>query len=239
MKIKEARQLGAQISNQVRAGSIEAAHALLSPVLNKRTPFDKLRIIGYPIGETPKEQSDAFIERIAGEKTEGGWVVIAAALEKRLERDMAGALHLCRKFIIAGDIWYCADILAEGVAGNALVINFEEALLKLDAWRNDENRWIRRAVGVSAHYWGKRSKGNQPRHAGHLLTFLEPLFYENQVEAVKGIGWGLKTIGRYYPDMLSDWLAHLLNKPERSYRALMVRKAVTYLPPERRAAIGL
>lgn len=238
MKINEARQLGAQISSQVRAGSIEAAYALLSPVLASRTPFNTLRAIGYPVSQAPKAGVDAFNERIAVGKTEGGWVVIAAALEMRLATDPADALQQSRKFIRAGDIWYCADILAEGVAGNALVINFDQALPQLETWRFDENHWIRRAVGVCAHYWAKRSKGKIPLQAGELLTFLEPLFYERQVEAVKGVGWGLKTIGRYYPDLLADWLSSMLSKPEGSCRVLMLRKAAAYLPPARRAELG-
>ena len=39
----------------------------------------------------------------------GGWVVIASALEKQLERDLAGALARCRSFIVAADVWYAAD----------------------------------------------------------------------------------------------------------------------------------
>lgn len=239
MRINEARELGAAIADQVRAGSIEAAYALLSPVLVHLTPFNTLRAIGYPVGQAPHARVDAFNERIAGEKTEGGWVVIAAALEMRLGTDLADALQQSRKFIRVGDIWYCADILAEGVAGNALVINFDQALPQLETWRFDENHWIRRAVGVCAHYWAKRSKGKMPRQAGELLAFLDPLFYEKQVEAVKGVGWGLKTIGRYYPDLLADWLSSMLNKPGGSCRVLMLRKAAAYLPPDRRVELGV
>ena len=132
MNINEARKLGAQIADQVRAGSIEEAFCLLAPILERRTPFNKLRAIGYPLGEISKELVDRFIDRIARERTEGGWVVIAAALEKRLAEDLADALHQSRKYILDGYVWYCADILAEGVAGNGLVIEFEETLALLD-----------------------------------------------------------------------------------------------------------
>lgn len=26
------------------------------------------------------------------------------------------------------------------------------------------------------------------------------------MDAVKGMGWGLKTLGRHYPDLVADWL---------------------------------
>jgi hypothetical protein len=53
---------------------------------------------------------------------------------------------------------------------------------------------------------------------------------DRDTAAIKGVGWGLKTIGRYYPDLLVPWLRDqvAVKKP----RKLMVRKAVTYLPDD-------
>jgi hypothetical protein len=46
------------------------------------------------------------------------------------------------------------------------------------------------------------------------------------------VGWGLKTLGRYYPDLMADWLAQQVG---RRHRALMLRKALTYLSDAQRA----
>jgi hypothetical protein len=54
------------------------------------------------------------------------------------------------------------------------------------------------------------------------------------MQAVKGIGWGLKTLGRYYPDLMSDWLTVLVLQEKRPHRVIMLRKACTYLPDEQR-----
>jgi hypothetical protein len=182
---------------------------------------------------------DAFLERIAADKTEGGWVVIASALEGRLGHDLAGALARCREYIIAADVWYAADTLGEGVAGQALVSCFQPALDGLASWRQDANPWVRRAVGTAVHFWAKRSRGGAdhvPR-AKALLAFLEPMFEEWDVTAVKGVGWGLKTLGRYYPDLTADWLAQQVLPDQRRHRALMLRKALTYLSDEQRAHV--
>jgi 3-methyladenine DNA glycosylase AlkD len=234
MKTGQARDVGARIANLVAAGETEQAYALLSPVLNKRTPFDKLRLIGWPIGEAPQADTDPFIYRIATDRTEGGWVVIASILEKQLGRDLPGTLSRCRENMLAGDVWYCCDILAEGVAGNALVSMFDEALEQLEPWRTDEDPWVRRAFGIGAHYWAKRSQGNEPAKAAELLQLLKPMFEERVMQAVKGIGWGLKTLGRYYPDLMSDWLTVLVLQEKRPHRVIMLRKACTYLPDEQR-----
>ena len=245
MKTKEAREMGKRIAVVVQAGQIAQAYALLSPVLAERTPFAMLRRIGEPVGAGPLEEAcpeydrraNAFLERIAADKTEGGWVVIASVLEKQLDRDLAGAFARCRGFIVAADVWYATDILGEGVVGQALVAHFQPALALLAPWREDANHWVRRAVGVSVHFWAKRSRGaaEHTAQAEALLAFLKPMFEEWEMDAVKGVGWGLQTLGRHYPDLVADWVAQQVVHRQRRHRAIMLRKALTYLSDEQRA----
>ncbi|MFC2053730.1 DNA alkylation repair protein [Chloroflexota bacterium] len=237
MKTQEARDPGARLAGLVQRGELTEAYSLLIPVLSERTKFDMLRLIGHPIGRGALSQVNTFLELIAADKSEGGWVVIGSALEMQLNRDRRGAFDRCRGYIIAGDIWYAADILGEQVPGNALVADFKSSLRLLNPWRVDENRWVRRAVGVSAHYWTKRVRGagEKRNQAAELLAFLDPMFAEWQKDAAKGTGWGLKTLGRYYPDLTTAWLHEQVVVRRRRHRAIMLRKALTYLPPEQRA----
>jgi 3-methyladenine DNA glycosylase AlkD len=237
MKAKEARELGKQIAALVQAAQVEQAYALLSPVLAERTPFRLLDLIGEAVGAGPIETANAFLDRIAADKAEGGWVVIASALREQLERDAAGAFARCRDFVIAANIWYGTDILGERVPGPALVADFHPSLKFLAPWREDSNAWIRRTVGVAVHFWAKRSRGEQAAEAEALLAFLEPMFEEWEMDAVKGVGWGLKTLGRHYPDLVADWLVEQVFHQQRRHRALMLRKALKYLPDEQRARI--
>jgi 3-methyladenine DNA glycosylase AlkD len=237
MKTQEARELGERVAALVQTGQITQAYTLLSPVLAERTPFPLLGRIGEPVGAGPLEETNTFLQRIAVDKTEGGWVVIGSALGKQLDRDLASAFARCRDFIIAGDVWYAADILGERVPGPALVADFQPALDLLAPWREDTNRWVRRAVGVSVHFWAKRSRGaaEHTAQAETLLAFLEPMFEEWDVTAVKGVGWGLKTLGRHYADLVAEWVAQQVVHRQRHYRAIMLRKALTYLSDEQRA----
>jgi len=236
VKTREARELGAWLAGLVQRGELPEAYSLLFPVLSERTKFDMLRLIGHPIGRGVLDQVNTFLELIAADKSEGGWVVIGSALEMQFDRDHRGAFDRCREYIIAGDVWYAADILGEQVPGNALVADFEPSLRLLDSWRVDENRWVRRAVGVSAHHWAKRARGADKKRdqAAELLDFLEPSFAEWQIDAVKGTGWGLKTLGRYYPDLTAAWLREQVVVRKRRHRAIILRKALTYLSPEQR-----
>jgi hypothetical protein len=70
-----------------------------------------------------------------------------------------------------------------------------------------------------------------------LLDFIEPLFEERETKVVKGVGWGLKTLGKYYPQMTTNWLTRQLILKKRQPRKLMLNKAMTYLAEEQRQLI--
>ena len=228
MKTAEARALGREIRALVKDDEIEVAYARLAPVLAERTPFRLLGLIGEAVGAEPLAPVNAFLDRIASEKTEGGWVVIGTALGQQFDRDLSGAFARARRTIIAADVWYGADIIGERVPGPALVSRFEPALALLEPWRRDANVWVRRAVGVAVHFWTKRSRGVESLvpQAHTLLGFLEPMVEEWEMATAKGVGWGLKTLGKYYPDLLVAWLPRQLS---RRHRAVIERKALTYL----------
>jgi hypothetical protein len=185
------------------------------------------------------QEVNDFLALVAEGRTEGGWVIIASGLKGQLDRDPPGTFARCRGHIITADVWYAADILGEGVIGEALVTQFHPALEQLIPWREDPNSWVRRAVGVAVHFWAKRSRGAPERapEAQALLSLLEPMFWEWDLTVVKGVGWGLKTLGRYYPELVTNWLVQTIGSRDRRHRALMVRKALTYLSDEQRARV--
>lgn len=236
MNAQQARDLGEHLSGLLAQGQVAAAKDLLLPTLQARTSFALLDRLGQAIGGGPREPVEAFAERVAADRTEGGWVVIAGILRERLAWDMPGAFERARTFILHADVWYAADIFGERVPGPALLLDFGQALDLLQPWRNDPERWVRRAVGVAVHFWTKRAGGEvalRPQ-AEKLLAFLEPMFEERNVDAVKGVGWGLKTLGRYYPETAVEWLLH---QTHRRPSALTLRKALTYLSLEQQAQV--
>ena len=236
MDAKEARELGEQIAIHVEAGEMAEADRLLKPVLSIRIKFDMLDRIGAVIGRQSLEAVNEFLDRVAVTQTQGVWVIIGSALGEQLGRDMEGAFERCRSFIIAADVWYGTAILGERVPGPALVASFEPALDLLLAWRENPSRWIRRALGVSVHFWAKRSDGapELTPQAQSLLAAMGPMFDEWDMDAVKGVGWGLKTLGKHYPDLMVDWLSQQVMVGQRRHRELMVRKALTHVSEELR-----
>jgi hypothetical protein len=239
MRISEARIIGKDLTNQVQKGDIDAAQDLLYPILEKRTPFSALNQIGSSLAICPLNYVYNLLDRIAADNYMGGWVVIGSALGAQLGRDFAGTLGRCKMYIITADVWYGADILGERVPGPALLFDFNQALNILTPWREDVSRWVRRSVGVSAHYWAKKSTGSEQHanSASELLGFMTPMFTEWEMDAAKGVGWGLKTLGKYYPDILTRWLVELLSDQQLHFRSIMLRKSITYLPESSKAEI--
>jgi hypothetical protein len=63
------------------------------------------------------------------------------------------------------------------------------------------------------------------------------MFEEQFVDAAKGVGWGLKTLGRAYPELLAEWLHTQVVHRVRPHRAVLMNKALTYLSEEQRTRI--
>jgi 3-methyladenine DNA glycosylase AlkD len=239
VRTKEARQLGAAVLTLIESSRIDHAHALLSPVLAKRTSFRILDCIGEIIGAGSLEDVNVFLDQVADGETVRGWAVIGKVLGTQLERDFEDALERCRNYIITADVWHGADALAERVPGPALVNHFNPAFKAIGLWRDDPNPWVRRAIGTALHFWAKRTRGTSDYipNAALWLDWVEPMFEERDIKVVKGVGWGLKTLGKYYLQLVTEWLVKQINQKQRQPRRLILRKAMTYLTEKQCARI--
>lgn len=237
MKTEQAIRLGMDLASQIESGLTAKACNLLSPYLRERIQFPYLEKIGAPCGGIDPQKATPFLDWIADQQAESGWVIIVAAAREWLQTRLPEAYSFSRNYIIQADIWYVADIFGERVPGPALLSHYQPALRALSPWRTDPNRWVRRTVGVAVHFWAKRTKGDAQfsERAKEMLVFLEPMFCEQEMDAVKGIGWGLKTIGKHYPQVLTEWLHEQVQVKKRPCRTLMLRKALTWLDDSQRA----
>ena len=230
----QARAYGAQTRQRLENDGFPAAMDVLNDILRERTPFRLLDLVGAALDAANAQAVDDLLRAVAAQRTEGGWVVIASALRERLPRDLAGALEDSCKYIAQAAIWYGCDILGERVPGPALVAQFQPSLEILSAWRGDPDAWVRRALGVAGHFWAKRSRGlpGSETQAQALLDFYSPMLEEKDPDAAKGVGWALKTCGRYYPEVCMDWLEEQLLRQGRRSAAIVKRKALKFLPDD-------
>ena len=227
------RELAAGCRDEVVAGDVEKALARLRPVVAARTPFPLLDLIGQVVAGAAATNPTGFIallDGLAATDEIGAWPLIGSALAVAyLPHDLPRAFAEARRYILQAAVWHATDAIGERVLGEGLRADFDAALPLLEGWREEASPWLRRAVGVAVHRYVKRER-DQPERVSRLLGLLAPLFEERETVALKGVGWGLKTSGKFYPDLLVPWLRDQV--ADKKPRRLMVRKAVTYLPDE-------
>jgi len=229
---RQAREFTSHLAEAVTHNDITGGLQTLEPIIHDKNPFRLLDLVGAGIADCHTAALFPFLDAIAASNAEGGWVVIASALHSHHEQSMPFRLQKAQDYIIQADIWYGADIFGERVPGPFLLENFNCTLDQLTAWTHHPNPWIRRTMGVAVHFWAKRTRSeeNQIDHAHLLLDLLAPLLEERDMRAAKGIGWGLKTLGRYFPETAAEWLREQLLIQRRCPFAVVRRKALTYLP---------
>jgi len=228
---KEARGFGNEIALEINKGDSPNAYKIIFPYLNDRNPFRLLDLVGTTLANCSPSDVYSFLDVIAETGSEGGWVVVASALHALQRAETSEIFYRSREYIKQADISYACDIFGERVCGPALLSDFDQTKNFLSTWRSDSNPWIRRSIGVAVHFWAKRTKGdvNHYNDARILLDFINPLLEEKDMRAAKGVGWGLKTIGRYYPQIAYEWLTNALIIKKRHPLSIIKRKALTYL----------
>jgi 3-methyladenine DNA glycosylase AlkD len=232
------QQLAKEFQSQTQKNHYEKAAEVLKPLLNAKCSFSKLDLLGTLIGDKAKDEPAKFLRAfdcIIDSQAMGGFVIVSEALVSFLDTDFETVMQKSREYIIKGATWYVCDIIGERSLGKATVKHFERTLPFLKNFLEDENKWVRRSAGIAVHFFAKRVQ-DDPKKAKILLELLAPHIEEKQVDVVKGIGWGLKTIGKNYPDVSVPFLVEQL-RAKKKLSKLMLRKALKYLPADNRAEV--
>ena len=210
----------------------------LKPILEKKCPFSKLDVIGRNLGLNLKNKPELLIQgfdMLIRSNKMASYVIVSQGLFQLMPENLNLVMEKSRQYIIYGDKWYVCDIIGERSIGLSLVNYFDIALPWIEKFLHDENKWLRRSAGVSTHFFSKRILDQKERTI-ILLNILEPHIEEKDIDIVKGIGWGLKTIGKYHPDILAEFLLAQLSKDKKMSKT-MLRKALTYLPMDKKKEI--
>lgn len=210
----------------------------LKPILDNKCPFSKLDLIGKTIGYRLKDFPELVVKGfdiLIHYNKMGSYVISGQGLTQLLPEHIELVMEKSRQYILFGDTWYVCDIIGERSIGKSLVDYFDITVPWIEKFLEDESNWIKRTAGVSIHFFSKRII-DQKEKTLVLLNILEPHIEEKQIDVAKGIGWGLKTIGRYHPDILSQFIVNQLKKKKKISK-IIIRKALTYLPEEKRVEI--
>jgi len=237
--MRDADAIASRAEACIRMRDLEGGCRAIDPLALGRTKFPILDRIGARLGHSSLDIADllAAFDRMISRESIGYYVIVGSGLQQRLRGNMATCLRNAGEYIKLGGTWDRCDTIAERVWGAALVADFPEAHRFLEQAVKNEDRWIRRAVGVAVHFFAKRRR-DAADEMQQLLDLLGPVLTERNRDAAKGIGWGLKTIGRYQPKLLVTYLTAQIRHAHPT--KLMIRKAITYLPAsvKRRFILG-
>ena len=228
----EALTIAGDCIHYIESEQINKVWDELLPVLNERTSFQMLDMIGSKIGERILSNKDNylhFFDLLSNKKLMGGYVVIAQALISLLQDDCRKCFVKAKEYMLKGDEWYVCDTFGERVLGYAMIGHYDKTQSLFQEFICDDNHWVRRSVGVAAHFFAKRCKGNKrdAKKAAEILELLTPQICEQDIRILKGIGWGFKTLGRYYPELLVPYMKTQIGSKRIS--AVIIKKCVTYL----------
>jgi len=185
--------LAGKASRFILAGDVNNAFQTIKPILNRKYPFPMLDSLGRKIGEAGVSNSQRFFkvfDLIIDYKAIGGFVIIGQALIPLLEKGFKKVMQKSWEYIVKGDEWYVCDIISERSSGYALVNYFDTTVPCFERFLKDENKWVRRSVGVAVHFFSKRVL-DEPSKTLRLLNLIEPHVEEKQgiegIMQIKGI----------------------------------------------------
>ena len=224
-----ARSTAKRLVEAINREDKEEFWSLLNPVLDAKVPFTLLDEIGRILGEAGRSDSPRYFgvfDTIIASDKMGGYVIVGQALSAFFETELEASINKATEIVTKGQTWYVCDIIGERVLGQALVDYFESAIPVLEQKTVLNGQEIRRSIGVAVHFFAKRRPRDVERME-QLLQLLAGLVDDRRVFVVKGVGWGLKTIGKHQPKLVEDFLEKTLESKKIS--KLMLRKATTYL----------
>jgi 3-methyladenine DNA glycosylase AlkD len=227
---QRAAELALECSAYLSGDNLDAFWSCLQPVVEAKFSNESLSLFGEILGEEAAKDPDryfrAFDEMIAM-KSHGCYLIVAKALSKMLETHFEPCWHRARDYIAQGESFEASDYVGQGVLGEALIRYFDQTVGVLEELSRDESRWVRRAVGAAVQFFSEEVRDADRNR--RLLELTLPLMGSDDEVVLKGVGWGLKTIGRYHPDLLEKFLKTHIGR--RGISLAVVKKAVAYLDP--------
>lgn len=206
-------------------GSAALAAWLVENLLCHRVKFPLLELTAVHLNEfMPRHEQSVFVTKLFGRPEHGSSVVIGKLLQLWLPDALPSAFMVAGQAITSGSTWFHCDHIGERVYGHGLLHHYEAALPLLTKTLHSGDEWNQRAVGVAAHYATK--KGLNAERVTAVLTLLLTKADSKAYEVQRGVGWGLKTIAKFHPELMK---AALAKRPSGSIATPITRKIQTGL----------
>ncbi|MBB1645326.1 DNA alkylation repair protein [Sphingobacterium sp. UME9] len=197
------REIVAAAKQQGQQSGIECLILSLQECLLKKKV--RFPLLEFAARETmlfvPEAEQLHLTDRLIATTEMGSYVLTGIILQQRLTEHFEESIHKACIYITMGNQWYVCDIIGERVLGHALLTSPKKAIPLLEELAHHPDKWILRTIGVATHYAIK--KGLPATCVDTLLKLLVSLSNKTDFHVKKGIGWGAKTIAKFYPELVA------------------------------------
>ncbi|MEZ5059678.1 MAG: DNA alkylation repair protein [Saprospiraceae bacterium] len=203
MTKKEILALSDELQACYKSGDITHFYQILDQSLSSKIKFPKLEDLAVILHEFLSEkEEETIIQQVIKMDHIGSYPFCGKLIQLRLEKNIKHAFKLAAWSIHEGNVWYACDTISERVYGFALLKDFKNAFPLVKELSESENYWDRRGVGVATHLavkWGLPQKESL-----QLLDLALKHKAATNHEEKTGIGWGMKTITKFFPEMVRE-----------------------------------
>ncbi|XDD49733.1 DNA alkylation repair protein [Leptospira sp. WS92.C1] len=181
-----------------------------SEILQKKVKFPLLEYAAQEIQSKISETKQIeFTNQIIDLRQMGGYVIAGMILQLRSDKHLDESLGKAVEYMILGNEWYVCDIIGERVMGYSLLKNPKHTIPILKTFIFYDNSWVTRSVGVATHYAVK--KGLRKKYVEEMFRLLLTQSGTKDFHTKKGIGWAVKTIAKFHPDIIQKFDHTLTN----------------------------
>ncbi len=190
--------------------------AIHEELLKKKVSFPLLEYAAKEmLSWIPENEHLHFTDSLVATDEMGSYVLAGIILQLRLPLHFDQSIHHACTYIVSGNEWYVCDIVGERVLGYALLTVPEKTIPVLEQLAKQSDKWIVRTIGVATHYAVK--KGLSPIYVEAMFRLLLSLSNVTDFHIKKGIGWGAKTIAKFHPTIIKQYLKQIESPETRQW----------------------
>jgi 3-methyladenine DNA glycosylase AlkD len=200
---KEILELSEALQAWYKSGDTTHFYQILDQSLSSKIKFPKLEDLAVLMHDFLNEKEvEMLIQKVIELDHIGSYPFCGKLIQLRIEKNIKHAFKMAAWCIHKGNVWYACDTISERVYGFALLKDFKNAYPLVTQLSQSENFWDRRGVGVATHLavkWGLPKE-----ESAQLLDLALKHKSATNHEEKTGIGWGMKTITKFFPEMVKE-----------------------------------
>ncbi len=230
LTLVESRDIAERLLTYFDQNEMDAFWSLLDENILHRKVMEKyLRAVADTFAKHLAEDPDTWLllcDKMAERETDSAYNLTSLIMGGMLPQRMKECFDRSRIYLSDTERWFSSDVYASHVVCEGLKFDFTRAVEYLHDFVNHSSIWVKRCVGIAVHHYARQVR-DMPERISVLLDLIKNVMGEKDVRVAKGVGWGLRSIGEFYPETLIRFARK--NFARKKVSKLLFRVAVAKL----------